>query len=83
VDKEIPDNIPRMSEVNTWFQDFEIFVGLLILNYKMYRKLVQMVEGLIDLLTTSLLCWRRWKPTPDSRIRTFTLFARRDLNFIV
>jgi len=30
-------------------------MDLLILNYKMCRKLVQMVEGLIDLLTTSLL----------------------------
>jgi hypothetical protein len=47
--------LTTMSGTNTGFKGFEIFIDLLILNYKMCRKLVQKVEGLIDLLTTSLL----------------------------
>jgi hypothetical protein len=53
--KRIRKCLTRTSGTNTRFQEFEIFMGLLILNYKMCRKLVQMVEGLIDLLTASLL----------------------------
>lgn len=38
------------GEKNTGFQGFEIFMDLLIPNYKMCRKLVQKVEDLIDFL---------------------------------
>jgi hypothetical protein len=48
VDQEMPDNNVRGK--NTGFQGFEIFMDLLIPNYEMCRKLVQMVEGLIDFL---------------------------------
>jgi hypothetical protein len=51
VDNETYDDISVTSKTNTGYQNFEIFMVLLILNYKMCRKRVRMVYRLIDLLT--------------------------------